>query len=163
MSALDIVEELKPMLEHLGLEPWPDGRSIADGKRPVEQHIMMIVSSLKAQRDSLKLELREAKTILEQFLERCPLPVRANELAETVFNAGSFLDFLEEEKLPEKPKDAKCLICDLPVNSQAHLEECAAKRKQEPQKIEHCRGERCNGHEVQCVCPCVNCLAIVNF
>lgn len=48
MNISDLAESLK----HINLEPWHDGRSILDGKRPVEQHIMMVINSLKAERDS---------------------------------------------------------------------------------------------------------------
>ncbi len=56
------------MLRRLGLEPWPDGRSISDGKRPEEQHVMMIVSSLKAERDSLKLQNNQYRMALEEIV-----------------------------------------------------------------------------------------------
>lgn len=41
------MDNLVAMLRHVGLEPWPDGRSILDGKRPVDQHISMIVNLQK--------------------------------------------------------------------------------------------------------------------
>ncbi len=48
------IEEIVATLRHLGLEPWPDGRSILDGKRPRQQHIGMVLSSLKAEVEKLK-------------------------------------------------------------------------------------------------------------
>lgn len=64
------IEELARMLEHMGLEPWPDGRSILDEKRPVEQHIMMVVSSLQAQRDNLKLQISDLKKLLNEMADK---------------------------------------------------------------------------------------------
>lgn len=49
--------ELTKSLVHLGLDPWPDGRSIGDGKRPWYQHVAMVLSSLKVENEALKKAL----------------------------------------------------------------------------------------------------------
>lgn len=64
------IEELSGMLKHIGLEPWPDGRSILDGKRPIEQHVMMIVNSLKAERDVAREKIREYQLACQK-VDRC--------------------------------------------------------------------------------------------
>lgn len=64
------IEELAGMLQHMGLEPWTDGRSILDGKRPVEQHIMMVVCSLQAQRDAFQAKIREYQLACQK-VDRC--------------------------------------------------------------------------------------------
>ena len=46
------VKRITEHLKHLGLEPWPDGRSIRDGKRPWDQHVAMVISSLVASNSS---------------------------------------------------------------------------------------------------------------
>lgn len=48
-------------LKHLGLEPWPDGRSVYDGKRPWEQHIGMVLGALKAENAVFRAALQEIK------------------------------------------------------------------------------------------------------
>jgi hypothetical protein len=46
------VDDIEAFLRHIGLEPWKDGRSIKDGQRTEEQHVNMVIGSLKAQLDA---------------------------------------------------------------------------------------------------------------
>jgi hypothetical protein len=50
----DMRRKLADQLRSFGLEPLPDGRSILDDKRPMEQHIGMIIAMLKARTQSIQ-------------------------------------------------------------------------------------------------------------
>lgn len=43
------LKEIEASLKHIGLDPWPDGRAFLDGKRPWEQHLAMVMGSLKTE------------------------------------------------------------------------------------------------------------------
>lgn len=89
-------------LKHLGLEPWHDGRSILDGKRPEEQHVMMIVSSLKAERDALLLQVRDIRNVVYLAVDDL---VAAQELGVTSTRVMRAIRGLKEVlSIPEKPK-----------------------------------------------------------
>lgn len=64
---MSLVEDIAGQLKRLGLEPWPDGRSILDGKRPVDQHIAMVVSSLITERDDYKKAVEEILKTVEKL------------------------------------------------------------------------------------------------
>jgi len=55
----DMIEGVNWALKDLGLEPWKDGRSVTDGKRPWEQHVGMVLSSLKADADAVELQVHD--------------------------------------------------------------------------------------------------------
>jgi len=53
------IEGVNRALKELGLEPWKDGRSVTDGKRPWEQHVGMVLSALKAELDAAELQIHD--------------------------------------------------------------------------------------------------------
>ncbi len=63
---MSLVEAIARQLTPRGLEPWPDGRSILDGKRPVDQHIAMIISTLIAERDDYKKAVEGILGVVEK-------------------------------------------------------------------------------------------------
>ena len=67
---------VEKMLIHLKLEPWYDGRSIRDGKRPWEQHVNMVICALAAERQCLLKEARELmSTVDERLSHYLPLKI----------------------------------------------------------------------------------------
>lgn len=53
------IEGVNRALKELGLEPWRDGRSVTDGKRPWEQHVAMVLSTLTAELDDAKPQIHD--------------------------------------------------------------------------------------------------------
>ena len=90
-------DEINAQLVRLGLEPWPDGRSVSDHKRPWAQHLGMVLSALVAERDSLHNAMDDMRHV---FAER-------DALRQAVSRAGTLLARAEQA---EAKRDALRLV-----------------------------------------------------
>ena len=62
------IEGVNKTLMSLGLEPWKDGRSLADGKCPWEHHVGMVLLALVTEIEDLKRALKEAVNVPQNII-----------------------------------------------------------------------------------------------
>ena len=63
------IESVNKTLVRLGLEPWKDGRSLADGKCPWEHHVGMVLLGLMTEIEDLKRALKEAVDVPRHIIK----------------------------------------------------------------------------------------------
>lgn len=122
------MEDVNRTLKHDGLEPWPDGRSVYDGKRPWEQHIAMVITSLKAQLDSADRLNCLLRPVIEAVCAVADLPLAANRQARETAELRLW-QLVDEMKFSEKPKGS-CPFCGYPHSDGAAPEGCPSRKRE---------------------------------
>lgn len=103
-----------------------------------ERDLDCILSDVISERDSLLLQVDVMRPVVEAAIawkkgEKWPYLVQGGDFAHAID--------AYERKLTEKPRGEKCPKCDLPVESEAHREECADKREAGAPKCFLCGAE----------------------
>jgi hypothetical protein len=68
------IEGVNKTLRRLGIEPWKDGRSLADGKRPWEHHVGMVLLALVTEIEDLKRAIKEAADVPQYIIRNKHMP-----------------------------------------------------------------------------------------